>query len=230
MCGRFTLVADPELIQQAFALDSVPQEITPRYNIAPTQPVLALTNEGTRDAQYLHWGLIPSWAKDPKIGSRMINARAETLAEKPSFRNAFQQRRCVIFADGFYEWQQQAGGGKVPLYIRVGEGQPFAMAGLWEAWKDQAADEWVRSCAIVTTSPNDFMARIHNRMPVILDRPAMDRWLTPGEAAADELSPLLRPYDKLDLMAAYQVSRLVNNPRNDLPDCIAPLPQQGPLL
>lgn len=229
MCGRFTLIADPELIQTAFALDSVPQEITPRYNIAPSQPVLALTNEGTRDAQYLRWGLIPSWAKDDTVGSRMINARSETLAEKPSFRNAYKKRRCVIFADGFFEWQA-ANGGKVPLYIQVGAGRPFAMAGLWEAWKDAEADEWVRSCTIVTTGPNDFMASIHNRMPVILERPAMDQWLTPGEVGAQELASLLRPYENLDVMSAYQVSRMVNNPRNDLPDCIAPLSQQGALL
>lgn len=222
MCGRFTLAVDLEEVREAFALHSVPAEAGPRYNIAPTQPVLALTNEGRRDAAWLRWGLIPSWAKDESIGSRMINARAETLAEKPSFRNAFRQRRCVIFADGFYEWQKQ-GNRKVPLYIRVQEGEPFAMAGLWEVWKPRDGGDWIRSCAIVTTEPNGFMAAIHNRMPVILEGEAMERWLTPGELPPGELMPLLRPYADEAALSAYPVSRLVNNPANDLPICIAPL-------
>jgi putative SOS response-associated peptidase YedK len=231
MCGRFTLVADPDLVQATFALDSVPAGLAPRYNIAPSQPVLALTNEGGRDAELLRWGLIPAWAREASIGDRMINARAETLAEKSSFRNAFKRRRCAIFADGFYEWKKPEGPGpKIPLYIRLREGQPFAMAGLWEVWKDKTADTWIRSCTIVTTSPNGFMAPIHNRMPVILDGPALDRWLTPGDMAPGDLMPLLRPYEDEAAFSAYPVSRLVNSPDHDVPECIAPQPQPGALL
>ncbi len=229
MCGRFTLTVDPSIVQLQFSLESIPASFTPRYNIAPTQPVLALTNEGGRDTQMLRWGLIPSWAKDPKIGSKLINARSETLAEKPSFRNAFKRRRCVIFADGFYEWQKGASGSKTPMYIRLNDGQPFLLAGLWEMWKPAEGDEWLRTCTIITTSANDFMAPIHNRMPVILERPAMDDWLTPGEIDPLDFVPLLQPYDSA-AFSAYPVSRAVNSPANESPALIAPAPQQDTLL
>lgn len=222
MCGRFTLTLDPDIVQQAFDLTAMPQAAAPRYNIAPTQPVLALTNEGTREATMLRWGLIPSWAKDPKIGNRMINARAETLAEKPSFRAAFRKRRCVIFADGFYEWQKTSDG-KVPLYIRLDDGAPFALAGLWEVWREPESDEWLRTCTIVTTRPNEFMQPIHNRMPVILPRAALDHWLTPDEVDPAELQPLLVPWADESVMSAYEVAKTVNNPRNDLPRCVEPV-------
>ena len=229
MCGRFTLTVDPSTVQLQFALDSVPAGLAPRYNIAPTQPVLALTNEGPRAAALLRWGLIPSWAKDPAIGSRMINARAETLAEKPAFKNAFRRRRCVIFADGFYEWQKRPDGSKAPQFIHLPEGEPFAFAGLWEAWKPAEGADWLRTCTIITTVPNDFMAAIHNRMPVILDREGMDDWLTPGEVDPLALLPLLRPLEEGRLVA-HEVSRAVNSPTNDGPDLVAPLPAQGGLL
>lgn len=228
MCGRFTLIADPNLIQTTFLLDSVPQDVAPRFNIAPTQRVLAQTNEGERRAEWMHWGLIPSWAKDPAIGNKMINARSETLAEKPSFRNAFRKRRCLIFADGFYEWQT-FGSGKRPMYIRLHDGQPFAMAGLWEVWKEPASGDWLRSCTIVTTSANHFMAKLHTRMPVILDPEARDAWLSPEDLPPEALMPLLRPYADEDAMSAYEVARLVNTPANDVPECIAPV-EAGRLL
>lgn len=229
MCGRFTLTVDPSTVQLQFALDTVPSGLAPRYNIAPTQPVLALTNEGTRDATLLRWGLIPSWAKDPKMGSRMINARSETLAEKPAFKTAFRRRRCVIFADGFYEWQKRPDGGKSPMFIHLQDETPFVFAGLWEAWKAPDADDWLRTCTIITTSPNDFMAPIHNRMPVILDQTGMADWLTPGEVDPRALQPLLKPLAS-DALAAREVSRAVNRPANDYPDLLAPLPSQPGLL
>jgi putative SOS response-associated peptidase YedK len=229
MCGRFTLTVDPEAVQLQFSLESVPASFSPRYNIAPTQNVLALTNEGSRAADMLRWGLIPSWAKDPKIGSRMINARSETLAEKPAFRSAFRRRRCVIFADGFYEWQAQDSGPKKPMYIQLHDGQPFALAGLWEVWKPADSEDWLRTCTIITTRPNDFMAPIHNRMPVILPPEVMDDWLTPGEVDPVALMPLLQPYDSAPF-SAYEVSRAVNSPRNDHPDVIQPAPRQQGLL
>jgi putative SOS response-associated peptidase YedK len=229
MCGRFTLTVDPSTVQLQFALEFVPPGLAPRYNIAPTQPVLALTNEGTRAASLLRWGLIPSWAKDASIGSRLINARAETLAEKPAFKNAFRRWRCVIFADGFYEWQARPEGGKRPLYIRLEDGVPFAFAGLWEVWKPSDSEDWLRTCTIVTTEPNAFMAPIHNRMPVILDRAGMADWLTEGDVDPAALAPLLRPYDS-GALAAYEVSRAVNGPQLDAPELIRPLPSQPGLM
>jgi putative SOS response-associated peptidase YedK len=172
-----------------------------------------------RELTFLHWGLIPSWSKDRKIGSRLINARSETVTEKPSFRAAFKRRRCLIPADGFYEWQRQ-GSRKQPIYIHSHDGAPFALAGLWETW--QAADgSVIDSCTILTTEPNELMEPIHNRMPVILEPPDYDTWLHPGDNPNVALH-LLRPYAS-EKMAAYPVSTLVNNPRNDSPDCIVPL-------
>lgn len=229
MCGRFTLTVDPSTVQLQFALESLPAGLTPRYNIAPTQPVLALTNEGTHDAALLRWGLIPSWARDPAIGNRMINARAETLAEKQSFKHAFRRRRCVIFADGFYEWQKHPDGRKTPLFIHLEDGAPFAFAGLWETWRPADGEDWLRTCTIITTAPNDFMAPIHNRMPVILGQDALDDWLAPGEVDPEALQPLLKPFDR-GTLAAYEVSRAVNSPANESPDLVKPLPGQPGLL
>lgn len=233
MCGRFSLTVDPDVVQLQFSLDSIPAGTGPRFNIAPTQPVLALTNEGRRDAQLLRWGLIPYWAKDPKIGNRMINARAETLAEKPSFKSAFKQRRCVIFADGFFEWQKTPDGSrgktKTPLYIQLHDGRPFALAGLWESWRPADSDTPLRTCTIITTEPNAFMAPIHNRMPVILPQDRIDQWLTPGAVDPLELAPLLTSYDPA-AFSAYEVSRQVNSPVNDTPGVIARVPDQPGLF
>ena len=222
MCGRFTLIADSALIQTTFLLDSVPEDVTPRYNIAPTQPVLVRTNEGERRAAWMRWGLIPPWAKDMSLGNKLINARAETLGEKASFRNAFRKRRCLIFADGFYEWQK-VGKDKRPLYIRINDGEPFAMAGLWEVWKHPTTGDWLRSCTIVTTSANHFMSKFHHRMPVILDPMARDAWLSPEDLPPEALMPYLEPYFDEDAMSVYEVSPLVNSPANEVPECIAPV-------
>ncbi len=221
MCGRFTLTLNGVALQQAFPQFLIPAQVQPRYNIAPTQPVAVVPNDGQKRLDFFVWGLIPSWAKDPTIGRRMINARAETLAQKPSFRAAYRRRRCLILADGFYEWQRVDPGPKIPYRITLRDGQPFAFAGLWETWLAPDGSE-VRTCAIITTQPNELIAPIHNRMPVILPPEAYDRWLSPEEQSATALQSLLRPYPA-DAMRMYPVSRQVNNPRLDDPACIEPL-------
>ena len=222
MCGRFALATDNETVAQQFEL-SMPEGMTlaPRYNIAPTQPVAAvrLNRSGQRKLTHFHWGLIPSWSKDPKIGSRMINARSETVADKPSFRAAFKRRRCIIPATGFYEWQK-LNGGKQPTYIHPTEADLFALAGLWEVWHSADGSE-IESCTILTTMPNELMEPIHNRMPVILEREDYDMWLEPGDSPQQGLH-LLRPFPP-QKMAAYPVSTLVNSPRNDSHECVMPL-------
>jgi putative SOS response-associated peptidase YedK len=221
MCGRFTLAIDPADLSEAFPGFSFPKEMTPRYNIAPSQPVAVVANNGRRQVEFFQWGLVPSWAQDPSIGNRMINARAESLAEKPSFRTAYKRRRCLILANGFYEWQQVPGGKtKTPMLIRMKSGEPFAFAGLWEVWHPDQ-DDALLSCTIITTTPNVLMEKIHNRMPVILSPTAYRLWLDPAERAAEELGKLLKPYPASQ-MAAFPVSRLVNDPKNDSPECVAP--------
>jgi len=222
MCGRFTLTIDPADLQEAFFWVNFSNlDFAPRYNIAPTQPLAVVTNSGENKLDFFTWGLVPFWAKDPSIGNRMINARSETLAEKPSFKNAFKRRRCLILADGFYEWQKIPGTkSKIPTYIRMKDGKPFAFAGLWENWQSNDGSH-ILSTTIITTQPNDLIKPIHNRMPVILPESTYDEWLKPGEVDPIELSPLLRPFDS-DQMDAFAVSSLVNNPRNESPSCITP--------
>lgn len=220
MCGRFTLTVDASELQQVFPWINIPEgSLRPRFNIAPTQPVAVLPNDGQNRLDYFVWGLIPSWSKDTKIASRLINARAETLAEKPSFRSAYKRRRCLIFADGFYEWQQVPGEkSKTPLFIHLADNKPFAFAGLWEIWYSPDGSE-VRSCTIITTEPNSFMQPIHNRMPVILPEDTYQEWLQPGDVSPQELDPLLAPYAAGNL-AAHPVSRAVNNPDIDKPELL----------
>ncbi len=228
MCGRFTLTDPDANLAVQFNLSGIP-DLQPRYNIAPTQPVAAVrvVAEGTiREMVMLHWGLIPFWAKDPKIGSRMINARSETAAEKPAFRTAFRQRRCLVVADGFYEWQK-TNGTKQPFYIRLRDARPFAFAGLWEHWKGPD-DRVIESCTLLTTQPNDLLRQVHNRMPVILKPKDYDLWLDPQIQKAELLQPLLLPYPPEE-MDAYAVSRYVNSPDNDTAKCIEPLPLQQEL-
>ena len=221
MCGRFALTVDPTDLQEAFPEFTFPGQFAARYNIAPTQPVLVIPNDGAGRADFFVWGLIPSWAKDPSIGARMINARAETLAEKPAFRAAFRYRRCLILADGFYEWQAQVGSkAKIPHYIRLKSGRPFAFAGLWEDWHAPDGSQ-VKSATIITTLPNDLMTRLHNRMPVILPPDAYARCLEPAPRQPADLQGLLTPYPSEE-MSAYPVSTLINSPANDRPECIAP--------
>ena len=220
MCGRFALVATGEEVASHYQLPETPF-IAPRYNIAPTQPVAAvrLDNAGARQLTHFQWGLIPSWSKDPALGSKMINARAETAADKPAFRAAFKRRRCLIPATGFYEWQA-TDGRKQPMHIRAAGGGLLSLAGLWEVWHAPDGGE-LETCTILTTTPNTLMEPIHNRMPVILDPADYAMWLDPA-TALDQLNHLLRPFAP-EMLAAYPVSTAVNRPQNDTADCIAPL-------
>lgn len=221
MCGRFTLTIDPAELQEKYGNTEFPQKFAPRFNIAPSQPVLAIPNDGQNKADFFVWGLIPSWAKDPSIGNRLINARGETLAEKPSFRGGYKYKRCLVLADGFYEWKAQPGTKiKIPHFIHIKDRQPFAFAGLWDEWFSPDGTQ-IRSCTIITTEPNELMASIHNRMPVILPRDAYAKWLDTAPQNADALQPLITPYPAEE-MAAYPVSTLVNNPKNDLAECVVP--------
>lgn len=204
-------------------------ELSPRFNIAPTQQVPVIRPQGPTDAEscareitLMRWGLIPSWAKDPSIGARLINARAETIAEKPSFRSAFKRRRCLIPADGYYEWQK-VGSAKQPYWIHRCDERPFVMAGLWESWASDgsAANDPVLTCTIVTTEANTFARAIHDRMPVILTGSELDTWLDPQIDDREILLPLLHSCDE-NLLTADPVSTHVNNPRHDDPACIQP--------
>lgn len=221
MCGRFTLTLDSKQIQEAYPWLNVPPGIQSRYNVAPSQPIAVVPNDGRQRLDFYVWGLIPSWAKDPSIGNRMINARAETLAEKPSFRNAFKRRRCLVLADGFYEWKTTNGSRtKTPMFIHLKDHQPFAFAGLWELWNAPDGSQ-IYSATIITTEPNSLMKSIHNRMPVILPQPAYEQWLAPGEQNPRDLTPLLTPFPA-ESMQAYPISTLVNSPQNDMPQVIEP--------
>jgi putative SOS response-associated peptidase YedK len=219
MCGRFTLTADPEEIQAAYGLSAQPADLTPRYNIAPGQHVAVVANNAERTLELFKWGLIPAWAKDPKIGYRMINARGETLAEKPSFRAALKKRRCLILADGFFEWKRE-GKVKTPMYIQLKDGRPFAFAGLWEVWKSPEGS-LIRTCTIITTTPNALVEKIHDRMPVILPPKAYELWLTPDELPSEKTLPLMKPF-AASQMKAVAVSPLVNNAKVDTPECVVP--------
>ena len=222
MCGRFTLRAPASAVAEEFALfDVVPFQ--PRFNVAPTQPVAVVrrlsAEEPRRELAWLRWGLIPGWATDPAIGGRMINARAETAAEKPAFRAALRRRRCLVVADGFYEWQK-TGRAKQPYFLRLRDDRPFGFAGLWESWEgpDHAA---IESCTILTTEANELVRSIHDRMPVIVAPADYERWLDPGVQSADAVRPLLRPYPS-EAMTAYPVGPRVNSPAHDDPACIQP--------
>ena len=221
MCGRFTLTVDPSDLQDAFAGYTFPPKFAPRFNIAPSQPILAIPNDGKNAADFLVWGLIPSWAKDPSIGNRLINARGETLAEKPSFRGSLKYKRCLILADGFYEWKSQPGTKtKIPHFIFLKSRQPFAFAGLWDEWHSPDGGS-IRSATIITVEPNELMATLHNRMPVILPPSAYAQWLDPAPRAPDSLLPLIKPFPA-DEMSAHPVSTLVNSPANDRAELVVP--------
>ena len=221
MCGRFAFYSPHEAVIRLFGVAAVP-EIEPRWNIAPTQFIATVREAGgPREVAMLYWGLVPSWAKEKSIGARMINARSETLGEKPSFRNAFRRRRCLILADGYYEWQR-AGAVKQPYFIAFADGQPFGMAGLWERWRDPASGEPLESCCIVTTSPAPTVAHVHDRMPVIVPPDACAEWLDPKNEATDRLARLFEPCGRPDLQAR-PVSRRVNDARNQGAELIVPL-------
>lgn len=217
MCGRFTLSYKADEIQLSLGITGMPDEWQPRYNIAPTQPIAAVLEGKDKKIEFLYWGLVPSWAKDISIGTKMINARSETIMEKPSYKSAFQRRRCLILADGFYEWKKsKAEGPAQPFFFQLKTREPFAFAGIWERWLPPDGSELL-SGSIITCAANDVVAPIHERMPVILDMGSMWSWLE--EHPAKELLNMLVPYDasKLDIT---MVSTLVNSPFNDSAECI----------
>lgn len=221
MCGRFTLRTSPSEISRLFEV--AVQDLAPRYNIAPTQSIAAIRvapDAQLREFTKLHWGLIPSGAKDRKIGYSTINARAETVDSKPSFRSSFKKRRCLILADRFFEWQKSDDKKKQPFHIHMKGNRPFAFAGLWERWKGDG--EELESCTIIVTEGNDLMKPIHDRMPVILDPTNYDFWLDPEVDDVTQLRELLHPYSGDDL-EAEPVSTLVNSPKNDLAACVTPV-------
>lgn len=220
MCGRYTL-SDPGDLLDELGVTAAPS-LSPRYNIAPTQEVLAVRQEGDdRLAVGLRWGLIPYWAKDAAIGNRMINARSETVAEKPSFKHALKRRRCLIPADGFYEWvKTSAKGPKQPYHIHFEGHRPFVFAGLWEVWKK--GPEPIESCTVLTTDANEEIRPVHHRMPVILEGDKRDAWLDPSIEDSDLLSTLLGPLPDGSLQLT-PVSTRVNSPRNDVPECLEPV-------
>ncbi len=220
MCGRYTLTESPRRVAEHFRL-RVGSDLLPRYNVAPSQPVAAV-REGDqgRELVMLRWGLIPHWAKDTRIGYSLINARAETVAEKPAYRAAFRKRRCLIPASGFLEWAK-LGRVKQPYHFRRRDGGPIAFAGLWECWESPDG-ELVESCSIITTEANGLVAPLHDRMPVLIDPADFDLWLDPACQRAEDLAPLLRPYPA-EAMEAVAVSPLVNSPKNDDPECLAPV-------
>ncbi|MGB5247291.1 MAG: SOS response-associated peptidase [Woeseia sp.] len=216
MCGRFAFYSPSEATAALFGVDN-PPPVEPRYNIAPTQYIAAVRNneKGSRELTMLRWGLVPFWAKDPSIGNRMINARAETVAEKPSFRSAYKKRRCLILADGFYEWHTEAGT-KTPWFISPADGKPFAFAGLWETWQDKESDESMQTGTIITSAASAFMETLHHRMPVILQSETASVWLAGGDETLQDVAAITPK------MRAWPVARTVNNARNEGAELIDP--------
>ena len=221
MCGRYGLTAHREQLDDAYPVDVVLADHHPRWNIAPTQDAPILFGDGReRRIEAFRWGLVPHWAKEPSIGARMINARAETVATKPAFRDAWEgRRRCLVLADGFYEWRKPASGKgpKAPFWIQMADGRPFGLAGLWERWGPSHAPLY--TFTILTTEPNTLVRPIHDRMPVVLGRDAWERWVDPG-VASEELPEQLGAYPA-EAMQAREVGTYVNNPRNEGPECVA---------
>jgi putative SOS response-associated peptidase YedK len=224
MCGRFTNRAKPEQIKREFKVGAKnPNLFHPRYNIAPAQMIdVVFEPETTRILSQLKWGLVPSWSKDAEIGNRMINARAETLTEKPSFREAFKSRRCIIPASGFYEWQKKSTAAKQPFYFYLKEKEVFGFAGLWEGWIDKTTGEELETCTIITTEANELLKPVHERMPVILKAESYDEWLDAKVKDTDKLQELLKPYPAKE-MGSHAVSRSVNIPDSDSADLIKPM-------
>lgn len=222
MCGRYTLATQLDLLTDRFAVEQVSAEYSPRYNIAPTQELPVIIQEDRRTLTAMRWGLVPFWAKDESIGNRMINARAETVAEKPSYRKSLERRRCIVPADGFYEWKKGPDGKtKIPMRFVLGDSELFGFAGLWDSWKRPEGGE-LRTYTIITTDASEDVRSVHDRMPVILHREDEETWLNPDISEAQQLLPLLRPYRGKGLRA-YAVSKAVNSPSNDTPSCIVPV-------
>ncbi len=222
MCGRYTLAVQLDLIADRFTCDAEFTQLPRRYNIAPGQLAPVVVVQESRQLRMMKWGLVPSWAKDETIGYKMINARAETLHEKPSFRKALEHRRCIIPADGFYEWRKEPDGkSKTPMRIVLKDRSLFSLAGLWERWR-KAEGEELLTYTIVTTAPNELVAAVHDRMPVILDQESEQMWLDTRSTDHHKLTEVLRPYPS-GQMEMFEVSKAVNNPRLDSPECIEPV-------
>ena len=219
MCGRYSLIADLGELARRFEFDGDWLTFESAYNIAPTQDVLTVVGGETRRGGFMRWGLVPWWAKNASIGNRMINARAETVAERPAFRDALRRRRCLVLADGFYEWQR-AGNARRPMRVVMRTGEPFAFAGLWSVWKDPDGNR-IPSCAIITTAANDLLRPVHDRMPVVLPKEMEEFWLDPTVDDPNMLASVLAPYSD-DAMDVYEVSALVNSAANDGPEVIEP--------
>jgi len=224
MCGRFVQYSPLQTIQQILDVGTVSFEVIPNYNVAPTQKIITVIKHNNENKlEKLHWGLVPFWAKDISIGSRMINARAETVSQKPSFRNAFRKRRCLIPADGFYEWKGEKGN-KQPYYVSIPSGEPFSFAGLWETWTDKETGEEsvYKSCTIITTAASESIREIHHRMPAILDPEFHEKWLNTDIQDPKELQVIINDGIIHD-MKYYPVSKLVNSVKNNDPNCIKPV-------
>jgi putative SOS response-associated peptidase YedK len=222
MCGRFVQNFTFETFQDNFNIQTAEAEIPPNFNVAPTQEILTIIKDDNENKlERFHWGLVPFWAKDVSVGSRMINARAETVASKPSFRNAFKKRRCLIPASGFYEWKGEKGH-KQPYYIIIPTDEPFAFAGLWETWTDKDDDSIYKSCTIITTSASKSIVELHNRMPVILNPEVYEKWLNAEIQKPKELESILKD-GSINEMKYHPVSKLVNSVKNNDPNCIKPI-------
>ena len=219
MCGRFVLCSPKATIIKEFRVDKTSLQYIPSYNIAPTQNIVIVRENGTKTLTHCKWGLIPSWAKDQSIGHRMINARVETVAEKPAFRSAFKKQRCLVIADGFYEWKKEKT--KTPVYIRLKSGKPFGFAGLYSIWTSPEGQE-ICTCTIITTEANELLASIHDRMPAIISQDAYDIWLDPNEHDREKLLHLLKPYISHEI-ELFTVSKKVNSPSYNSPDNIEPI-------
>jgi len=223
MCGRYRLSRRKQIIEESFDTADWQDDWSPRYNIAPTQPVPVIRQhpkEPGRQISLMKWGLVPNWARDASIASSTINAKSETASERPAFRDPFKYRRCLIPADGFYEWKR-SGSSKQPYCFEVQNGEVFAFAGLWDGWKD-ADGQWIKTCSILTTLPNAVTATVHNRMPVILDRECYELWLDPSVTSVEVISELLKPFDAR-LMRCYPISAKVNHVANDDEECSRPV-------
>jgi putative SOS response-associated peptidase YedK len=217
MCGRYSFILEDEMIRERFGVTVRSAIYKARYNCAPTQKLAVISNENPGELSLYRWGLIPFWAKDPAIGNKLINAKSETILEKPSFKNSFKSKRCLVLSDGFYEWKKDAG--KTPYRITRRDGSAFAMAGIWDKWVNEESEE-IHSFSILTTTPNTLMEKIHNRMPVILDRETEKKWIE--NIPQEELLNMLKPCDPSSLIA-FPVSTLVNSPRNDSLEVLKPV-------
>ena len=233
MCGRVAFYSPHEAVVRLFGLAEDTPEIEPRYNIAPTTYIAVVRDSPdvavTRQLAMMYWGLVPAWAREKSIGARMINARAETLKEKPAFRNAYRRRRALVPADGYYEWMKLGARDKQPYYIRPASGSPFGLAALWEAWRDPSTGEPLESCTLVTTAALRSIAHIHDRMPLIIPSSAYAEWLDSKNQDVASLDRLLDPAAAGELVAT-PVSRRVSNARNQGPHCIEPLAMESPGL